>query len=338
MKQPGFLTSGLFGLALLLAGCSPASIPAHDRMATPAIVQQPVLHTSDGTELVMEHWLPATHPVATLLVVHGFNEYAGAFAEVGKALASQDIAVWSFDQRGFGRSPYRGLWSSSERMAADVREAASQLRKANPRQPLYVLGFSMGGAVTLLAAQSGKLDADGILLAAPAVWTSASQPAYQRWAHRLAARLIPGWKPTGENLNIRPSDNRDMLRRLGKDPWIIKGARMDTLHGLVDLMDKGFNAASTLTVPVLLLYGDKDQIIPPKPIKRLWENLPPGKRCFIRYTHGWHMLGRDLNGQEVITDTVNWIKIRNSKPLEQPANMTGPLPCPEACYACTVTH
>lgn len=299
---------------LALSGCSPASMPVSKTITAPTIVQQPQLLASDGTQLVMTQWLPppATRTAATVLLIHGFNEYAGAFADVGKALAQQGIAVWAYDQRGFGRSPYRGLWSSGERMAADVREAASLLRQTNPQRPLYVLGFSMGGAVTLLAAEAGKLDADGIILAAPAVWTRPTQPFYQRWAHELALKLIPGWKPTGESLNLRPTDNRAMLRRIWQSPWMLKGARMDTLNGLTDLMDKGYAAASTLKVPVLLLYGDKDQIIPAKPIQLLWEHLPKqGKTRFIRYPQGWHMLGRDLNGKEVIADMVQWI---NSQP------------------------
>ncbi len=292
-----------------LSACTPASIPLKTTQTQPALVQQPVLRTSDGTELVMTRWQASGTPKATLLLIHGFNEYAGAFDEMGETLAQHGIEVWAYDQRGFGRSPYRGLWSSAERMAQDARDAASQLRQTHPNRPLYVLGFSMGGAVTLVSAEHGKLDADGIILAAPAVWTRATQPFYQRWAHQAALRLIPGWKPTGESLEKRPTDNKVMLRRIWKSPWMIKGARIDTLKGVVDLMDKAYSAADSTTVPVLLLYGDKDQIIPKKPIERLWQRLPKsGKTRFIQYPQGWHMLGRDLNGKEVITDIVEWMR------------------------------
>ena len=293
----------------LTASCTPASIPLKTTQVKPAMVQQPVLRTSDGTELVMTHWQAHGTPKASLLLLHGFNEYAGAFDEMCETLAQQGVEVWAYDQRGFGRSPYRGLWSSAERMAQDVREAVSQLRQTHPHRKLYVLGFSMGGAVTLLSAKQGKLDADGIILAAPAVWTRSTQPFYQRWSHQLALRLMPGWKPTGESLSIRPTDNKVMLRRIWKSPWMIKGARIDTLNGVVDLMDKAYAAADSLTIPVLLLYGDKDQIIPKKPIEQLWQRLPKsGKTRFTRYPRGWHMLGRDLNGDEVITDIVKWMQ------------------------------
>lgn len=307
------LSSGVILVLILvisgLSACTPASIPLKTTPATPALVQQPLLRTSDGTELVMTRWQAHGTPKAILLLIHGFNEYAGAFDEMCETLAQHGIEVWAYDQRGFGRSPYRGLWSSAERMAQDAREAASQLRQASPHQPLYVLGFSMGGAVTLLAAEQDRLDADGIILAAPAVWTRATQPFYQRWAHQAALRLTPGWKPTGESLAIRPTDNRVMLRRIWKSPWMIKGARIDTLDGVVDLMDKAYDAADSLKIPVLLLYGANDQVIPKKPIERLWQRLPKsGDSHFIQYPQGWHMLGRDLNSKEVIGDIVRWMK------------------------------
>jgi alpha-beta hydrolase superfamily lysophospholipase len=307
-----FSSGAILVLIIVISGltaCSPASIPLKTTQATPALVQQPLLRTGDGTELVMTRWQAQGTSKATLLLIHGLNEYAGAFDEMCETLAQHGIEVWAYDQRGFGRSPYRGLWSSAERMAQDAREASSQLREANPHQSLYVLGFSMGGAVTLLAAAQGKLDADGIILAAPAVWTRATQPFYQRWAHQTALRLTPGWKPTGESLAIRPTDNNVMLRRIWKSPWMIKGTRVDTLNGVVDLMDKAYSAADSLSLPVLLLYGDKDQIIPKKPIERLWQRLPKsGKTRFIRYPQGWHMLGRDLNADEVIADMMEWMR------------------------------
>ncbi|HPY40308.1 MAG TPA: lysophospholipase [Thiolinea sp.] len=303
------LVFGLLASACLLSACTTASVPLGKEHLEPSLIQQPVFRSSDGTELVAQQWLPEGKPKANLLLLHGFNEYPGAFDEVGQAFAKQGIAVWAYDQRGFGRSPYRGLWSSSERMAEDAREATQLLRTLYPKQPLYVAGTSMGGAVALLAAGSGELTTDGIILLAPAVWISETQPFYQRWSLAFAKRFTPAWSPTGEGLNIRPTDNNEMLKRIWKSPWMIRQSRIDTVAGLVDLMDKSYAAAPQVKVPVLLLYGDKDQLVPKKPIEMLWARLPKkGKTQQIRYPNGWHMLMRDLQGEKVIGDMVNWME------------------------------
>ena len=89
---------------------------------------------------------------------------------------------------------------------------------------------------------------------------------------------------------------------------MMRQSRIDTVDGLVDLMDKGYAAAEQATVPALLLYGDKDELVPEKPINMLWERLPKrGKTRQIRYENGWHMLMRDLQGQKVIDDITRWV-------------------------------
>lgn len=292
----------------LLSACTTASVPLGKEQVEPSLMQQPVFRSSDGTELFAQQWLPKGQVKANLLLLHGFNEYPGAFDEVGQAFAKQGVAVWAYDQRGFGRSPYRGLWSSAERMAEDAREAAALLHKLHPQRPLYLAGTSMGGAVALLAAGSGTLNVDGIILLAPAVWISDSQPFYQRWSLEIAKRFAPSWSPTGESLNIRPTDNIEMLKRIWKSPWMIRKSRIDTVAGLVDLMNKSYAVAPQVKVPVLLLYGAKDQLVPKKPIEMLWTQLPKtGKTQQIRYPNGWHLLMRDLQGPKVIGDMVNWM-------------------------------
>lgn len=290
-----------------LLACTAASIPDGMKQLRPTLSQRPYLLASDGTELPVYRWQPEGKVKANILLLHGFNEYSGAFDEVGQRFAKQGISVWAFDQRGFGRSPHRGLWSSAERMASDARDMAGAIRAAEPDVPLSLVGMSMGGAVTLLAA-AGDLKADGIVLVAPAVWTRDTQPFYQRWALDIATTVAPAWSPTGNGLKIRPSDNLPMLRRIWKSPWMIGASRMDTVAGLVDLMDKAYAAAPDVKVPTLLLYGDKDELVPEEPINRLWARLPKtDKTKQIRYENGWHMLMRDLQGGKVVGDILAWI-------------------------------
>jgi esterase/lipase len=91
----------------------------------------------------------------------------------------------------------------------------------------------------------------------------------------------------------------------------LRGARIETVAGLVDLMDNSYQAAAGINVPTLLLYGDKDELIPAKPIERLWARLPKqGKTRFIRYPNGWHMLTRDLQSAKVVDDITQWLQAR----------------------------
>ena len=296
-------------LGLYMVGCETARFPKGTQKTEPSLALRPHFTASDGIELVAYQWLPKEKANANILLLHGFNEYSGAFNRVGEYFAKQGLRVFAIDQRGFGRSAHRGLWSSSERMAEDAREMAKLIHDVEPDKPLVIVGTSMGGAVGLLAAGTGPVAADGLALVAPAVWTRQTQPFYQRWALEIAKVVAPSWSPTGESLNIRPTDNIEMLREIWQSPWMISGgSRIDTVDGLVNLMDKAFAAAPENKVPTLLLYGKKDELVPEQPINLLWERLPKTMDSKqIRYDNGWHMLLRDLQGEKVMDDIVQWI-------------------------------
>lgn len=215
-------------LPLLLAACAPLRPPERPAAFEPRLNDDHAL-MDDGYRLPLDAWRAADEPRAVVVALHGFNDYRRAFASAGPFLAERGITVYAYDQRGFGETAYRGLWAGSERLTADLRAMLALLRRRHPELPLYLLGESMGGAVTIAAlAADPDLPVDGVVLVAPAVWSRLTMPWYQRWGLWLAGRLAPGWKPTGESLNRWPTDNIELLRAMARDPMVIKATRIDT--------------------------------------------------------------------------------------------------------------
>ncbi len=296
-------------LILLLPACA-----AVFRLPGPAVTTARLDHdhwrAADGASLPLRTWLPSGRVEAVVLALHGMNDYSNAFDGPGRALAAKGVAVVAYDQRGFGRGPYPGYWSSTAAMADDLRTAAALVAARFPGVPLYLLGESMGGAVVMVTvAEQPPPGVKGIILAAPAVWGRQSMSVVERASLWLAYQLAPGWELTGRGLDIQASDNIPMLRRLGRDPLVIKATRVDAIEGLVDLMDQAAAAAPSVRVPALVLYGENDQIIPPEATWRMVERMPDSGRSqrVALYPHGWHMLLRDLDAATVIDDVAAWI-------------------------------
>jgi acylglycerol lipase len=270
--------------------------------------------TADGQVLPLRKWLPQGDVKAVIVALHGFNDYSNAFEGPAEAWARRGIATYAYDQRGFGAAPLRGLWPGRAALAADAATAAQILRRLYPRVPLYLLGDSMGGAVAVVAmtGESGTPvpDVDGIILTAPAVWGRATMDLLPRLALWAGVRLAPGLTLTGRGLEKKPSDNIEMLRALARDPLVIKATRVDTIYGLVDLMDAALDSAPHLEIPLLLMYGAKDDIVPKEPVQRFVASLPPECRRRARlawYENGYHMLLRDLEGPVLIADVASWV-------------------------------
>jgi len=268
----------------------------------------------DGLTLPLRRWLPDTRPPGgVFLGLHGFNDYSKAFEIPGEALAERGFAVYAYDQRGFGHAPHRGLWPGTENLTRDVADLAGLLRKRYPGIPLYLIGESMGGAILMAAAAGAEPPTfDALILSSPAVWSRETMPFYQTWTLWLAIRTVPSLTVTGSGYKVQASDNIDMLIGLGRDPLFIKETRVDALYGLTNLMDQAYQVADRLPGPALLLYGERDQIVPKTPTLDVWRRLPENGRArgqrIALYENGWHMLLRDLSGGQVLDDILAWIE------------------------------
>ncbi|MCZ6604959.1 MAG: alpha/beta fold hydrolase, partial [Alphaproteobacteria bacterium] len=228
------------GIAAVWVGTLGACVPRE--LAPGPDADQPIpvqlapaeLITGDGYVLPVRSWLPesgdgAMAPKAVVVALHGFNDYSNAFAGPGAWLAERGIAVYAFDQRGFGATADRGMWPGTETMIDDLRAMIARLRSQYADVPLYGLGESMGGAVMLTGWAQEPFDLDGIILAGPAVWGRAGMPGYMQTGLWIFAHTLPWLRLSPENLDYIPSDNIEMLRALGRDPLVIKETRVDAM-------------------------------------------------------------------------------------------------------------
>jgi acylglycerol lipase len=311
--------------ALVLAAALLGACVAPDFQQVTEAVSDPVLDsdffiTHDGVHLPLRTWMPDdTKPRAIVIAVHGFNDYSNFFNAPGNFLAEKNIATYAFDQRGFGAAPKPGIWPGVSALTRDLMSLTALVRARHRDIPLYLLGESMGGGVVMVtlkqARQQGlEMGLSGVILSAPAVWGRQTMPWYQTTALWIAAHTFPNTKLTGQGLKIMASDNIEMLAALGRDPLVIKRTRVDAVYGLTNLMDQALEAAWGLEEPLLVLYGEKDEVIPRKPTMEMLSRLPEkakATRKVIFYDNGYHMLMRDLQAEVVWRDIIQWVEARN---------------------------
>jgi alpha-beta hydrolase superfamily lysophospholipase len=295
-------------LTLLLAGCATHLVPPGPPIE-PARETADVFVMPDGMRLPYRAWLPAGAPWAVMLALHGMDDSRDALEIPGPEFADAGIAVFSPDQRGFGDTSVRGYWPGTTALVDDARRMAALLRARYPQARLILLGESMGAAELMCLATGPDPPAHAAyVLIAPAVWTRSEMNPFERGGLWLIARLLPGLTVTGRVAHVTASDNRAALIRLSRDPLTIHDTRFDAIDGLVDLMDAAASAAPGLTAPALLLYGGKDELIPPEAMARLWRTLPRGPvRAF--YPAGYHLLLRDLGRAGPIGDILDWLLV-----------------------------
>lgn len=285
--------------------------------AQPVSPQIGVLTLADQTQLPLRVW---SHPSPKLVVlgIHGFNDYSKAFDALAKELVvKRQAVVYAYDQRGFGANPNPGIWPGGNQLLADIREVSKQLRREHPQLPLIVIGESMGGALVLRAStEPPGLEADQIVLKAPAIWGAETMPWYQRLSLNWFNTIAPDFTFTGrglKTLGIKPTDDPEVSKALSRDPLFIKATRVSSLYGVTELMGEALHHPHHFPTPTLVLYGLNDKIITPEPTCYWLTQLDrsraklPGHVDFIVYPEGWHMLTRQLQSAQVIQDIAGWL-------------------------------
>ena len=298
--------------ALMLGACTPLLV---QQAGAPPMgfqgprIQQDIVVSFDGAPLGLTRWEAQGEPRAVIVALHGMNDYANAFHLAAPWWAEQGVTTYAYDQRGFGRSPNRGVWGG-ELMIEDLRIVTALVRQKHPGVPLVVIGESMGGAVAIEAFASDRPPpADRLILSAPAVWGWSNQPLPYKTTLWFAANFT-GSKvytpPRWLTRRVAPTDNREELIAMGRDPLMVWGARSDTLYGLVEMMERAWAKVGGIGVPVLYLYGANDQIIPKAPSKQAAGKLKPTDRSAY-YAKGYHLLTRDRQGPVVWADILSFV-------------------------------
>jgi acylglycerol lipase len=313
-----FLIVSCLPILASLAACTVEYQPAGPASSEPHLADGSVI-MADGAQLALRKTSAKGQVHAITIALHGINDYSRAWQEPMTYWAEEGITTYAYDQRGFGANARPGIWPTAETLGDDLIAIVRLVRQEHPDTPLFLVGESMGSAVIMSVLGSDAApDVAGAVLGAPAVWARQTMSGtYQRVLSGMR-NLMPGLVLTGSGLGRRPTDNIGELIRMGGDPLVIKGARVDAIAGLVDLMDAAYHAAPLIRTPLLVLYGERDQIVPRRAVELTvarFNNEP----VIAVYPKGWHMLYRDLNSAILRNDVRHWI-LKGGRGLPSDAN------------------
>lgn len=127
------------------------------------------LKARDGVGLTYRY-VPASGgvPERIVILVHGATASSPSMHPLAKALAAQNMAVYSLDIRGHGDSGRRGDLDYPAQLDDDLTEVVSFVKAQHLGVPLALVGFSAGGGFSLHTAATplGK-NFERVVLLAP---------------------------------------------------------------------------------------------------------------------------------------------------------------------------
>lgn len=275
------------------------------RSGTPKL-DEAHLVTADAVRLPLASWLPEREPEAVMLGLHGYGDYRQAFGRAGPWFAARGIAVFAYDQRGFGESPTRGEWAGTDDLLRDLADAVHAARERYPGRRVVVIGESMGASVALAGLGRGDvIGVDALIAAGPGVRGDVPMRQLHDLALRLGALALP-WLALELRRGGRPWLDPDEAQRLADDPSILRELSVGTYDGLVELASLASETPLAEMPPTLVLYGALDTTIPQRAIDDLVLRL--GDRVTLRvYPERHHLLLHETRADEVLADCLAWL-------------------------------
>lgn len=269
----------------------------------------PHLVNADGQYLFCRYWKPTGPPKALVFVSHGAGEHCGRYDELAQMLVGLGMLAFAHDHVGHGQSEgERMVVSDFHVFIRDVLQHVDIMQKDHPGIPIFLLGHSMGGAISILTAAERPGHFAGMVLISPLVIAS---PESATTFKVLAAKVLNLVMP---NMSLGPIDssvlsrNKTEVDNYNTDPLICR-AGLKVCFGiqLLNAVTRVERAFPKLTLPFLLLQGSADRLCDPKGAYLLMESAKSQDKTLKIYEGAYHVLHKEL--PEVTTSVFQEINL-----------------------------
>lgn len=280
---------------------------------------------SKGLEIFCKSWRPEQGvPIkGALFFCHGYGDTCTFFFEgIAKRIAVAGYVVYALDHPGFGLSEgLHGYINSFDGLADNVIENFRKI-KGRPELkglPHFILGQSMGGAVTLKVHLKEPHDWDGVILVAPMckIAEDMKPPPAVLKVLTLMSRVTPKAKlfPQKDLAALAFRDPRKREMAAYNVIAYIDRTRLRTAVELLQVTSEIERQLEEVSSPLLILHGAADRVTDPQVSQFLYERASSKDKTLKIYEEGYHCI---LEGEPderistVLNDIITWLDSHSS--------------------------
>ena len=257
-----------------------------------------------GDRLFVRRW-PSTGPArATVVIAHGYDEHSGRYGHVADHLVQHGFSVLALDHWGHGRSDGEAGYVPAFSVYHDGLDA---LLATIDDRPLILLGHSLGGliATTYLLTHQDQFAA--AVLSGPAIKASDEPSAFLKAVSALLSRVTPKLGVVPLDANAISRDPDVVADYLG-DP-MVSGRKISARLGaeMMRNMERVQANARQITLPILLMHGEEDQLADPAGSRILATSVGSDTRELLLYPDLYHEIFNEPEKARVLTDMTDWL-------------------------------
>ncbi|KDP46119.1 hypothetical protein JCGZ_06630 [Jatropha curcas] len=279
---------------------------------------------SRGLKLFTCQWIPTNQePKALVFICHGYAmECSITMDSTAMRLAKEGFAVYGIDYEGHGKSDgLSGFVDNMDLIIDDVSKHYTAMceKAGNKGKMRYLLGESMGGAVTLLLHKKKPEFWDGAVLVAPMCKLAEDMKPHPMVISVLEklTSYIPTWKiiPSKDIIDVafKVPQVREQVR---SNPYCYKGKpRLKTGYELFRTTKEIEQSLQEVSLPFLVLHGEADKVTDCSCSKQLHSVASSKDKTIKLYPDMWHGLlyGEPLENIEIVfKDIIGWLVDRTN--------------------------
>ncbi|HEY8739407.1 MAG TPA: lysophospholipase, partial [Candidatus Dormibacteraeota bacterium] len=235
--------------------------------ATKLDQREGIFKTGDGLDLYyVSRRAPGVAPKRLVMTVHGFADHSGRMPFLVDHLCARGAVVYSFDQRGNGKSPgQRGHIMAYRELGEDLDAFMKLAVDAEPGLERVLFGHSTGGILALAFAEDHPDRMDRLVLSAPALLLAFQPPAWKEMVGKSLSSILP---KLSLNAGFDPgSVSRDaaVVETNKQDPLVVQDMSTRFYQQVYNTAAPSALArVDELKVPFLCIQGMGDKLVSPK--------------------------------------------------------------------------
>ena len=272
--------------------------------------------TEDELDLVWQSWIPA-EPSGVIVIIHGLAEHSGRYQETAEAFADNDWAVYACDLRAHGLSPDppkagRVHVSRFTDYFRDVDALVGLARANHAGLPLFMLGHSMGGLISISYALEKPAGLAGVIISSPAlgIHPEVKMPLFLKLMVGILSRVAPRLL-VASDLDIEAvSRDPDVIQAYIDDPLVSQKISARWYSEFMKAMKRAHKNAAMLRIPMLLMQSGADKLVDPA-APRVWaESTPDGLVELVVWEGLYHEMFNEPEKDRVRERVLDWLQQR----------------------------
>ena len=274
------------------------------------------LERNKGRKLFFRSWKPDNSEIklkGVILIAHGYAEHSERYNYTAKYFTDKNYAVYAVDHYGHGRS--MGVKADVPDFRIFVEDLLSVLSKIQDNEkniPVFILGHSMGGAISTILASGAGNNIKGLILSGASIRIDGGVSGFVKSISKVIAFFVP-YLPLVEFA----------VEGISRDPEVIESYKKDLLNyngkvrarmGREMLRSEELiteELLSKISVPTLILHGEKDPLVNPECSQIIYSNISSKDKELKILDNLYHEILNEPEKDEVLEIIGKWLDTRN---------------------------